>query len=100
MRTTAFANANGTKWAFVAYITALSMTLWAVTLDITTVATNDDTWILIEAMTFVAGAMVLLLVAWRRVPTPGRVIAAFLILVDVYLLWNAGVAMIHSKRSL
>jgi hypothetical protein len=58
------------------------MTLWAVTLDITTVATNDDTWILIEAMTFVA---------WRRMPTPGRVIAGFLILVDVYLLWNAGV---------
>lgn len=82
---------KSSKLAFVAYICALFMTLWAVLLDITTFATNDYTWILIQAMSFAAGAMVLLLIAWRRIPIPGRAIAAVLILVDCWVLWNAGV---------
>jgi len=83
--------ASGQTSAFVAYILALLATMYAAVLDLATFATNDYTWILIRSMGCAAAAIVLLLVSWRRMPGPGRGIAASLMLVDLWVLWNAGV---------
>lgn len=83
------------KLAFTAYMGALLMTIWAALLVVTTFATNDYTWILIQAISFAAGAVMLLVWAWTRMPVQGREIAALLILVDGYVMANAAGRLLH-----
>jgi hypothetical protein len=76
--------------AFAAYIVAMLMTLCAMFLDAVTIAGNDYLRVLLTAMLLAAGAVLLLVVSWKRIPAAVRVIAAGLILIGSFVLWNAG----------
>lgn len=71
--------------------TALLLTIVAVLLDVTTFATNDYTAILWTAIAWAATSALLLALAVRAMPRPGRFALLVLAVVDTFVVWNTGV---------
>ena len=75
--------------AFVGYLIALVLTLWALLLNNITLA-GDYTLVLVQAIGSSVVAILLLVLCWTRIPTPGRVVSAVLVLANLWVLVDAG----------
>ncbi len=75
---------------FLAYVGALLLTIYAFAINSITFATNDYTSIVVQAVACAAVAIVLVVVAWRRIPPAGRAIATLLVLANLWTLVDAG----------
>lgn len=70
--------------AFLGYLAAFFLTLYGLFLNNVTLATNDYTVIVIQAFVISIVAPILLLICWLRMPTPGRIVSAFLLLANIW----------------
>ncbi len=75
---------------FLAHTGAMLLTLYALMINNITVATNDYTSIVIQAIACSCVAILLVVVAWRRVPTVGRATAVPFVLANLWTLLDAG----------
>ena len=73
-----------------AHTGALLLTLYAFMINNITVATNNYTSIVIQAVACSSVAILLVVVAWRRIPPAGRATAAVFVLANFWTLFDAG----------
>ena len=78
------------RWVPWAYMLAQLLTAWALVLDVATFATNDYTAILLQAIGCAFASAVLVALVVRHVPLFHRTFCGGLVLLDVYVVWNAG----------
>ena len=76
---------------FLAHTGALLLTLYAFGINNISVATNNFTSIVIQAVACSSVAILLVVVAWRRIPPVGRATAALFVLANLWTLFDAGV---------
>lgn len=71
-------------------VAACASTLWALFVNNVTLAGNAYTSVVIQAVVCAASAIVLVVLAWKWMPTYGRVIGAVLVALNVWTLVDAG----------